>query len=102
MGFCAFCKVAVDPNIEQCSECGNRRFRFLTGRRKKASIQPPYVGVKDLAIELEDKLGRIPSLAESESYLNAYYRPTTVKWMEYIDTRTEETWWERFDEIDKP
>jgi hypothetical protein len=105
MGFCAFCKVVVDPNIEQCPECGNRRFRFLTGRRQErgdSSAEPPSIRLKDLLIRMEDEIGRIPLAAEAERYVNAHYKPPTVSrtWMECIDTRTEETWWERFDEIE--
>jgi hypothetical protein len=121
MGFCAFCKVAVDPNIEQCSKCGNLRFRFLTGRRHR-KVTPPgrVLGWPDTSGRAIPSLGFVWSedaemteppqdpkdlairLEEDELVLPA--RPSlTFKgrgWMEYIDTRTEETWWEQFDSLE--
>lgn len=115
MGFCAFCKVAVNPSIEQCPECMNRRFRFLTGRRQREGNPPGRVvhideqerierrrqGVKDLLIELEDQLGRLPSDDEAEYHVRKHFeRSKCGGWMQYIDTRTKLMWWEPFEEIE--
>jgi hypothetical protein len=93
MGFCAFCKVVVDPNIECCVECRNLRFRFLTGRRHQNSLGDPpgrVVGHFDPIPPIE--------YSPHEGDIRYYDAEDERSWMEYIDTRTEETWWEQFDE----
>jgi TPR repeat protein len=100
MGFCPCCNHAVHPRVDECPECGNRRFCFLTGqvRFDPRFSRVEQIGFKDALIEYIEESG----LDEAEDLPERYFEllgPRTGL-MEYVDTRAEQTWWERYDEID--
>lgn len=99
MGFCAFCNHTVHPGVEECSECGNRRFCFLTGqvRFDPRVSRVEEIGFKNALIEYLDETG----LKEAQDLPERYFElgPRTGL-MEYVDTRVERTWWEPYNEID--
>jgi TPR repeat protein len=100
MGFCAFCNHEVDAGTEQCPECGNRRFCFLTGqvRFDPRLSRVDEIGLKDALIEYIEETG----LEDAEELPESYFeeRGPITGLMEYVDTRAGRTWWEPYHEIE--
>jgi len=105
-GFCAFCKSPLTGVPEICPDCGNRRFRFLTGRTRfdpGPLSRVEEIGVKDAFTEIQDRIG---DDAEDWLFQQEWGRATRqpdrprAGEMEYVDTRTGQTRWEPYNGIE--
>jgi hypothetical protein len=86
---------------EACLDCGNRRFRFLTGKIQIDPIDPApppswYGPVTSSEFAEAIAEGSLTYEQARERMRNIPVR----KLMEYVDTRTGPTWWEPYDAID--